>query len=167
MGKSSSIPPSLRGKNLSSIDSFFTPLPAGTYFTRVEPDYLGSTRYNLTLSPTPDLGGNDQLRGTARRDIVCGLGGNDVILGLGGSDRLLGDSGNDRLFGDARNDTLMGGTGNDVLIGGAGNDILDGGAGKDVIMTGAGRDRSSSDGDKDLTALLISRTIGLWCTRKN
>jgi len=126
-------------RGFGSSGNFSVSRPAGTYFARVE--QYDSAQYNLTLTPTPDLSGNDRLRGTARRDVIRGFGGNDVILGLGGSDRLLGDSGNDRLFGDAGNDTLVGGTGNDVLIGGAGNDILDGGAGNDVITTGAGRDR--------------------------
>jgi Ca2+-binding RTX toxin-like protein len=118
---------------------FSETLNPGTYFFRIS-EFFEPTHYNLRLSQTPDLSGNDRLRGTNGRDVIRGFGGNDIILGLGGNDRLLGDAGNDRLDGGTGNDQLFGSTGRDQLIGGAGNDILNGGSDRDILIGGAGND---------------------------
>lgn len=54
------------------------------------------------------------LRGTARTDVICGLGGNDKIF-PGGLDVVLAGAGNDVIY--ARNgkpDNISGGPGNDA-----------------------------------------------------
>jgi Ca2+-binding RTX toxin-like protein len=78
-------------------------------------------------------GGDDQLFGGGRDDVIRGLAGNDTLVGGGGDDTLDGGTGNDTLYGETGNDTLAGGTGNDTLFGNAGNDTLDGGAGNDTL----------------------------------
>ena len=134
-------------------------LSAGTYFIQVGRTLSTvTTNYELDITRTINLSGDNRLEGTPGRDTINGLDGNDEILGLGGQDRLIGSSGNDRLLGGRGNDNLIGGGGrdslfgeagqdflkgggsNDRLDGGAGNDRLDGGKGKDVITTGRGRD---------------------------
>ena len=74
------------------------------------------------------------LRGTKRRDVICGLAGNDVIR-VSRNDKLLGGPGNDRLFG---------GRGNDLLDGGGGKDWIDGGPGTNSVR--GGRRGSVPDG---------------------
>jgi hypothetical protein len=74
------------------------------------------------------------LKGTPRRDVLCGRGGADVIKGLAGNDRLVGGPGNDVLLGGSGNDVLFGGPGNDRLVGGRGADWLDGGPGWNVCL---------------------------------
>ncbi len=92
--------------------------------------------------------GRDRLRGTAKADVIVGLGGNDVIearggddlvCGGGGADALRGGAGADRLLGEGGADVLRGGAGRDRLAGGAGADRLTGGAGVNVLTGGAGR----------------------------
>jgi Ca2+-binding RTX toxin-like protein len=122
-----------------SSNSFSEVLDPGTYFVRIT--FFDASHYNLRLSQTPDLSGNDRLRGTNRRDVIRGMDGNDVIIGLGGNDRLIGDAGNDRLVGNAGNDLLVGGRDRDVLVGGTGNDRLIGGTDRDVLVGGTGNDR--------------------------
>jgi hypothetical protein len=77
--------------------------------------------------------GNDRLRATHARDVVCGLGGNDTIAGGTGGDVLDGGAGNDVLSGGGGNDTLTGGSGNDTLTGGTGADVQLGGTGSDTV----------------------------------
>lgn len=91
----------------------------------------GGTDSNAcTITGTP---GNDDLRGTAGRDVICGFGGNDRIRGLGGNDVIRGGGGNDRLFGGNGSDRIEGGPGNDALYGERGRDTLIGGPGKDYV----------------------------------
>ncbi len=61
---------------------------------------------------------SDRLVGTARADVLCGLGGDDELRGLAG------------------HDVLYGGAGDDDLVGGPGRDIFRGGAGRDRIWDG-------------------------------
>lgn len=102
--------------------------------------------------------GDDNLRGTNKRDVIDLLDGDDRYIARGGSDRVNGNDGDDeinggggkdRLFGDADKDelngnggkdSLFGGDGSDTLKGGNGNDALNGGAGRDLLFGGKGRD---------------------------
>ncbi|MFI5895591.1 hypothetical protein ACIA5D_36405 [Actinoplanes sp. NPDC051513] len=84
--------------------------------------------------------GNDRLRATHAREVVCGLGGNDTLIGGSGKDVLDGGPGTDTVSGGPGTDILYGGSGNDKLAGGAGNDVVDGGAGNDRLDGGAGND---------------------------
>jgi len=63
------------------------------------------------------------INGDDRANSLAGTAKSDVINGLGGDDEL---------FGNAGNDTLNGGDGGDILVGGAGNDTLNGGGGNGV-----------------------------------
>lgn len=87
-------------------------------------------------------GGNDELSGTAQRDIFYGGAGNDDLSGQGGNDLLVDTRGTNDIFGGDGNDTIVGGggtldaegnAGNDTLTGGIGNDTLDGGTGNDTL----------------------------------
>lgn len=143
----------------ASGDSFSEALSAGTYFVVVDTFFNNrSTQYELALSSTPNLDGDNVLRGTPGRDIIRGLGGNDVLFGLGGNDRLFGGDGNDRLVGGGGNDRLVGGTGFDTLLGGSGNDVMIGGndndrllgaGGRDVLRGNQGNDILNAGGDND------------------
>lgn len=92
------------------------------------------------------------MRGTARRDVICGRGGNDVLRGRGGNDVLDGGGGADRIVGGADNDTLIGRGGNDTLNAGRGADVIAAGRGADRVAAGAGSDRiAGSDGEDVLS----------------
>ena len=95
--------------------------------------------------------------------MLYGSAKDDIILGLGGSDRLFGKAGNDQLFGDkqttlekamaagdskgkaTRGDWLDGGAGHDLLIGTASQDVLLGGNDRDTLIGGSGDDVLSGD----------------------
>ena len=96
-------------------------------------------------------GGDNILRGTAKRDVICGFGGNDIIKGLGGNDLVKGGGGNDILFGNTGADKLVGGRGNDALLGGEGSDRLFGGPGNDALVGGSGKDVERGGSGKDST----------------
>lgn len=67
-------------------------------------------------------GGNDEVRGTNRDDILVGGDGNDRLGGYGGADTLIGGAGDDTLsrkmaggISATRDDLYMGGTGDDTI----------------------------------------------------
>ena len=94
--------------------------------------------------------GNDIIRGTPGRDVICAGAGNDIVSGRGGNDVILGGSGNDILRGEDGNDRIEGGSGNDILKGGSGNDILKGGLGRDTLVGGPGHDNLSGGSGNDI-----------------
>jgi Ca2+-binding RTX toxin-like protein len=69
----------------------------------------------MTVTPVPDActidgtGKDDVLRGTYRRDVICGAAA--TSYGRGANDLLRGDEGDDRLFGGAGTDLPNGGSG--------------------------------------------------------
>ena len=83
------------------------------------------------------LAGNDQITGSAFRDVLLGNTGDDTISGKDGRDVLRGESGNDSLLGGLANDRLFGGSGNDILSGGVGSDVLNSGGGADQFVFNA------------------------------
>ena len=85
-------------------------------------------------------GGDNVLRGTPRRDVICGLGGADRLIGRGGNDLLKGGAGKDIARGGGGKDVLRGGGGADRLRGGGGGDRLHGNGGNDFLNGQAGRD---------------------------
>src|SRR3712207_5727576 len=64
--------------------------------------------------------GSDDLRGTARRDVIVALAGNDRVQGLGGADVVCAGPGNDEVLGATGDDRLDGGSGGDTIGGGDG-----------------------------------------------
>jgi Ca2+-binding RTX toxin-like protein len=92
--------------------------------------------------------GNDRLKGTKRRDVICGLGGADRITGLAGGDTLIGGAGRDRIRGGGGRDRLMGGAGGDTLRGGRRADHLVGAKGRDRMFGGPGNDRLVAHRDR-------------------
>ena len=70
--------------------------------------------------PTPGLGGNDQLIGTANADVLIGGAGNDTLTGAAGNDRLLGGVGNDTYVYTAGQDVIeeLGGAADTVTFSG-------------------------------------------------
>ena len=85
------------------------------------------------IAPCTRVGtvGNDEIRGTRRRDVLCGRDGDDRLLARGGADVAYGGTGADLLRGGPGADRLFGERGNDRLIGGRGRDRLFGGPGRD------------------------------------
>ena len=59
------------------------------------------------------VSGDDQIAGTAHKDVLISGAGTDTVIGLAGNDKLSGGLGNDN---------LAGGKGKDILTGGAGAD---------------------------------------------
>jgi len=55
----------------------------------------------------------DDLEGSWRNDVICGLGGSDSLAGDSGSDRIVGGDGSDVIYGQKGDDTLLGGPGSD------------------------------------------------------
>ena len=82
----------------------------------------------------------DRFIGSARTDIVSGLGGEDFISTLGGDDTIDGGSRDDRILGGTGNDEILGSGGNDLLFGQAGDDRIFGGTGQDRMNGGSGAD---------------------------
>ena len=116
--------------------------------------YVGTNGPNVrTGSAKTDimfgLGANDSLRGAGGLDCLYGGAGNDALRGGSGADRLFGGTGNDRLDGGAGNDRLSGQSGHDRLNGGSGNDRVSGGAGNDRIVDRRGNDRLSGGSGND------------------
>jgi Ca2+-binding RTX toxin-like protein len=98
--------------------------------------------------------GDDRLRGTPGRDVICAysgddtidaLGGNDFVFGQAGNDRIDGGPGRDHLFGGIGADRLRGGSGPDYLYAAKGRDRLDGGSGADALYGDLGGDRLRGD----------------------
>jgi len=98
--------------------------------------------------------GNDNLQGTAGRDIMLLLDGDDTasggpkrdcIIGGAGKDTLKGNGGNDRIFGNGQSDKIIGGGGNDEIKSGSGNDVVKGKNGDDTINCGGGN-KDTADG---------------------
>ena len=92
--------------------------------------------------------GDDRLRGTAERDVICALAGDDFVNGRGGNDLICGSDSGDDIFGGRGDDRILGGGAVDDLRGGAGNDRLRGGAYDDYLYGGFGHDRLFGEGDK-------------------
>jgi Ca2+-binding RTX toxin-like protein len=80
----------------------------------------------------------DVIHGTARGELICGLGGDDRLFGAGG------------------NDTLEGGYGADVLIGGPGRDRFDGGYGADRVYARDG-ERDTVDCGRGVDTVIADR----------
>jgi serralysin len=134
----------------------------------------GSNTYNigsLPQNPTNDpdyngLGGNDNITGDARANLIIGDTGSDVIVGndgndiiwgdeqfsfalFGGNDELRGGNGLDEIHGGGSDDDLYGDAGDDLLYGDAGVDELFGGSGADTLEGGDGSDNLYGGDDSD------------------
>jgi len=70
---------------------------------------------------------DNNLVGTAGRDMINAQGGDDTLSGGGGSDKLIAGMGNDLLDGGTGDDTLSGGGGDDILIWDSADSKIDGG----------------------------------------
>jgi hypothetical protein len=75
--------------------------------------------FNVDLVECTQIGtvGSDVMRGSARRDRLCGLHGDDVMRAGGGDDVLFGGPGRDRLVGGSGSDRCYGGGGRDIFRG--------------------------------------------------
>lgn len=82
-------------------------------------DYMtGESVFNSSTSTWSGInmwgyGGNDQMAGSARNDVIDGGDGDDILVGRGGADTILGGAGFDKILGEAGDDTLTGGAGVD------------------------------------------------------
>ena len=121
----------------------------------LNPDFSGIPPPPISLPGPPAGGGgvgcshpgtsnNDLLRGTGRRDEMCGYEGKDRIRARGGDDLVLGGDDADKLRGGGGRDSIVGGDGRDRIRGGGGNDVLDAQDrhGGDYLFGGRGRDRA-------------------------
>ncbi|HYG48352.1 MAG TPA: calcium-binding protein, partial [Allosphingosinicella sp.] len=103
-------------------------------------------------SAGPDIigtDGYDYLPGTARPELIDGLGGHDTIEGKGGADTLRGGGGDDYIEGGLGGDLVEGGDGNDSLVGGEGDDVVRGGAGNDTLRAENSSDRLHGEAGDD------------------
>lgn len=120
----------------------------------VDPEY-DNPRVRFALE---GQGGNDELYGSNRADLLDGGAGNDNLYGLGGDDTIIcgpgddnaqGDAGNDLIQGVSGNNNLLGGEGDDQLVGGPGNDRIDGQQGNDRLWGGVGDDNLQGGSGND------------------
>ena len=137
-------------------------LGGGAATAAARPDRTVGGLPDCTISGTQ---GDDRLRGTAERDVICAMGGDDFVNGRGGNDLILlgpgedgfnGGPGNDQVRGGAGPDFGFGGPGNDNLFGQKGNDlIISDTIGADLISGGLGDDSclSAADGQDDDSVL--------------
>ena len=93
----------------------------------------------MPVNPILGTDDDDNLFGTAQRDLIRAGGGQDWVVLQGGRDTVHGEDGNDSVFGYFGGDRLFGGAGDDQLVassfdGGTGH--LFGGAGNDAIFVG-------------------------------
>ncbi len=84
--------------------------------------------------------GNDVIRGTKKRDVICADEGNDRVYGRAGNDWLFGGNGRDKFYGGAGDDRFNTWRGRDRLFGDEGNDKMNGEIGNDILVGGPGRD---------------------------
>ena len=108
------------------------------------PGFAGDPRNQVVGGPAAET-----LVGTARRDVICGLGGSDTLRGLAANDVILGGRGRDTLRGNRGADRMDGGTHRDVLAGGFGSDKMRGKNGPDSLFGQAGNDRMRSGAGPD------------------
>ncbi|HEX9648290.1 MAG TPA: VWA domain-containing protein, partial [Alphaproteobacteria bacterium] len=94
----------------------------------------------------------DLLIGTARDDIICGMGGNDLIFAGAGNDTICGSTGNDLIYGGPGNDLILGDGGHDILSGWLGDDLILGGPGNDVMYGDQGMDLLFGETGRDSMA---------------
>lgn len=125
---------------------FARPNGGNSYITRSLQQFADNIQHHNAAKYDRIIEGNDrdnELFGTAGKDLMYGYGGNDILHGYDGNDLLDGGDGNDILYGGAGDDQLFGGTGEDILEGGSGNDLLVGGSwqrDRYVFRAGYGRD---------------------------
>lgn len=84
---------------------------------------------------------DDQIWGSAIKDIISAGDGHDQIIAKEGDDDVDGEGGDDLINGGAGADVLRGGDGKDIILGGAGDDQITGGRKNDVIDGGEGVDQ--------------------------
>ena len=118
---------------------------AAKYLTNRADFWWGSARDEVVYG----LGGDDYFKGYGGNDELHGGKGDDVIYGGKGNDRLYGEDGTDSINADAGNDTVWGGAGDDYLNAGDGSDIIYGGNGNDGISDTDLRHDFLNGGDGD------------------
>ena len=104
--------------------------------------------------------GNDVIRGTRKRDVICADEGNDRVYGRGGNDFLFGGPGRDKLYGGAGDDEFHGWTSRDRLFGDEGDDLINGEIGNDIVVGGPGTDEFlGAEGDDCFFAIDGERDV--------
>jgi Ca2+-binding RTX toxin-like protein len=106
---------------------------------------------------------DEVLRGTAKADVICALGGDDVVRARGGDDVVFGDAGNDEVHAEAGDDTVYGGDGDDALAGGRDWDVLSGGPGNDALAGGPGPDHHEGGTGANTCELASAEDTGNAC----
>ena len=115
-------------------------LVAGNSPTGTSELYTGASTcygFNATIIGTA---GNDDIAGTAGRDVILGLAGDDRIAGLDGNDIVCAGTGFDQVTGGFGADVLLGGEGSDYLTGTDDADAVFGELGDDALVGGNGTD---------------------------
>lgn len=139
--------------------------PEGIFYNLTDSDDRGvilsnTSRFDPAVLATLSggiraLGGNDEVAGSSRADLVYGNAGSDTLYGFGGNDTLWGGIGEDLILGDglpnapATDDDLNGNRGNDYVNGGPGNDLVRGGQDNDYLIGDAGNDTLIGDFGQD------------------
>jgi VCBS repeat-containing protein len=105
----------------------------GGYSFVMDPAVRDSLAPGSTLTATFSYTVTDRDGDSSPGSVTLQLGGYQDVIGTAASETLNGTSGNDLMTGYGGDDVLSGGAGNDVLVGGAGTDTLNGGSGADVL----------------------------------
>ncbi|WP_374515711.1 VCBS domain-containing protein, partial [Niveibacterium sp.] len=113
--------------------------------------------YNTTTS-TWQIRTGSILDGTAGNDNITGSAARDVIYGFDGRDTINGGAGADYLDGGNGNDTINGGAGSDKMIGGAGADTLTGGTGDDIYVISDTLDTLVENANQGIDTIVLDST---------
>ncbi len=92
-------------------------------------------------APIFGTSGNDNIRGTNKKDLIVTFEGNDTIDGGNNDDCIVAGDGNKK---------IDGGNGSDSIVAGTGINIIDGGNGKDNIVSGSGNDKLEGGNEEDI-----------------
>lgn len=92
---------------------------------------------------------DDDLWGSAGRNVVAAGSGADTIVTMEGADLICAGPGADLVYAGAGRDVVRGGSGADVVFGGPGNDRLDGGTDADTLYGESGTRDRLDGGDAD------------------
>ncbi|WP_323002844.1 retention module-containing protein [Denitromonas sp.] len=129
-----------------------------------------------SLSETFSYTITDKDGDTTTGSLTIQIGGYQNIDGTAGADTLVGTAADEYLSGYAGNDDISGGAGDDVLVGGQGDDLLAGGLGADVFRwelgdagtagnpardTVIGFDTTANSDSLDLRDLLVGESQGV------
>jgi hypothetical protein len=109
----------------------------------------GDNGYRIYIG-TSQVGIDDCIIGSNKKDVIIGGDGNDFIKGKDGNDQLQGRFNNDRISGNDDDDNIQGGPGGDYLYGNDDDDVIFAGFDSDFLSGADGNDELYGDFGEDI-----------------